>query len=417
MVTALLAASSDNITYADALTESKLRISRKILVASTAHLVDNNAFSRILYFLNTEKRTIPYYLSTWNCNKLSFRLREAPLYCYSTHAKDGKINVFETRGSLDSWFWHESFWASNSWCDYAIFPLWLWKKHEWIWVRCRGWRSGEGHACIGTPYDWECVDNLDEDDAEGQDGTPHSFSFPTPDFWTQDWYHNAFHRYELRYSWKYYRCISPFGINQDGKIYDLPDEPTEEGRYLPFHLPNEFYRDVQYYLQLNAEVARDGVLALSFCNWGGYFGVNIFGCHWAWLGDGWGWTRPKLGWVKIPDTLSVQTDMIVTISITAIPGEPDTYLVLFSAFHDNWSKNYYKKIRIHSYWDRNYNSEWDGSFFEPIYDERGNIFDHKLSVASNVPMIDGKKLVIDFGAGPGEDIKGIWVRELEFRTI
>jgi len=422
MVAALLAASSDNITYADALAESKLRVSRKILIASTSHLVDNDAFSRILYFFHMgSRKTIPYYLSTWNRNKLSFRLGDAPIYCYSTYGHGGKINVFETKGDLDSWYWHKNFWAADYRCDYAIFPFWCASKHQWIWVRWRGWFSGQGHGCIGTPYDVDCFEDLDEHGSEGHDGIPRSFTFPTPDFWAKDYYYDGFHRYELRYARKYYRTIR-FGVDSKGYVHGVSNkEPATKTEYLPFHFPYEFYRGVQYCLQLNAEFVPSrtafpggyGALALSFCHSGGHFGVNIFYCDW----NGSYWNRYKMGWIKVPaGDITPQDNMVVTASITTIPGELDTYLLLLSAFHDDWSRNYWKKIKVNRYHSRE-NDEWDGSFFEPVYDEKGNLFDHKLSVASNVPMIDGKKLVVDFGAGPGEDIKGIWIRELEFRTI
>jgi len=415
MVAALLAASSDNITYADAIAESKLRVSRKILVASTTHLVDNELFSQC--GMLGSKRLVPYYLSTWNCNKLSFRLGDAPIYCYATNRKP--FNFFWSGANLDSWAGDTKDWFGT---DRAIFPFRCVKRHEWIWVVFKAGPKGQGEGCVTTPYDGDCFEDLDEHGREDQDGVPHSFTFPTPDFWAKDYYHDGFHRYELRYAHKYYRTIH-FGVySGSGHVHGVDNkEPPTKTDYLPFHFPYEFYRGVQYYLQLNAEFVPSrtvfaggyGALALSFCHSGGHFGVNVFYCDW----NGHYWNRYKMGWVKVPaGEITPQKHMIVTASITTIPGELDTYLLLLSAFHDDWSRNYWKKIKVNRYHSRE-NDEWDGSFFEPVYDEKGNLFDHKLSVASNVPMIDGKKLVVDFGAGPGEDIKGIWVRELEFRTI
>jgi len=414
MAIALLAASSDNITYADAVVESKLRISRKILVASTTHLVDNQAFSRC--GMIGYKRIVPYYLSTWNYDKVSFRLG-APIFCYMTKHDGGNINLFETRLDLDSWFWHDQYSNHPDWEDFAIFPVYQQGK-GWFWVTWVANNIGKAHGCAATGFGYSCFTDLRNWDGKGYDGIPHSFSFSTPDLWAQSSYgFNMFHRYALRYSDRYYRVMN-YWIDSSGDIHRQSERPSAWYGDLPFNFPNEFYRGVQYYLQLNAELVLQGVLALCFIHWMGTFAVNIHCSHWVWTGSDWVWTRPIVGWLRIPPgELTPETDMIVTISITTIPGEPDTYLVLLSAFHDNWSRNYWKKIKINNYWDRSYNAEWDGSFFEPIYDEKGNLFDHKLSVASNVPMIDGKKLVVDFGAGPGEDIKGIWVRELEFRTI
>ena len=415
MVAALLAASSDNITYADALAESKLRVSRKVLVASTTHLVSDGSG---LYFpVGESQRIQPFYLSTWNTNKTGFRLGDAPIFCYRTRTpgpSHEKLDFFYTTSSLDSWSSHNVHVGSDYWQDVAIFPYHH-PKHGWIIVRWRAWSSGEGEGGVGTRklggsgLGHDFYKNLDEDEREGRSGTPVSFSFPTPDCWVGDHYHQMFGRAELRYASKYWRVVH-CSIDASGKPH-VEDYPGEEEEYIPWHFEN-FYRGVQYYFQWALAKTNHGILTpvFTYTNDPRNYYIKLYCCWWAGT-----WHRSALGRLHIPNLHPV-TNMRVTSSITVVPGEADTYLVLFSAYYDDWALNYWKKIVINNYRGTSGNT-WHNSDYEEILDENGNVFDHKIDVCSNVPMIDGKKLVVDYGAGPGEPIQGVWVRELELRTI